>query len=76
MTFPNGCSEGRLTHSVVENIMRREWGDLFEHVVSYGNIDFSRRWLFYFNSEKSNDMAVSKEIFINFVIFLSFELSK
>ena len=41
--FPKGSSENRLNRKVVEDIMRREWGDLFDHVRSYGNVDFSRK---------------------------------
>ena len=62
--FPKCSSENRLNRAVVEDIMKGEWGDLFDHVISYGNIDFSRKWLFCFDSEENNDIAVAKEIFI------------
>ena len=62
--FPKGSCEGRLNRSMVEIIMKREWGDLFEHVISFGNIYFSR-WIFCFDNINNNDLAVSKEIFIN-----------
>ena len=63
--FPKGSSEFRLNRSIVETIMRREWGTLFEHVISFGNVDFSRRWVFAFDNLDNNDLAVAKEIYIN-----------
>ena len=65
VTFPKGTSDQRLTRSLVEEIMKREWGVLFSHVLSFGNIDFSRQWVFHFDTLENNDRAVSKEIFIN-----------
>ena len=55
VTFPRGTSNEKLTRAVVETVMTREWGDLFKNVLSYGNIDFSRRWIFHFDSEEKND---------------------
>ena len=65
VTFPRDTSENKLTRAVVETVMKREWGELFNNVRSYGNIDFSRRWIFHFDTEKNNEEAVQKEIFIN-----------
>ena len=65
VSFPRGTSENRLNRVIVENIMRNEWGVLFYHVVSFGNIDFSRKWIFHFDSDQNNDIAVAKEMFIN-----------
>ena len=31
--FPKGTSDARLNRGIVETIMRREWGELFNHVV-------------------------------------------
>ena len=45
--------------------MRQQWGELFDHVISFGNIDFSRRWTFCFDNSHNNDLAVAKEIYIN-----------
>ena len=63
--FPRGISENRLNRVLVEEIMRNEWKDLFDHVISFGNIDFSRKWIFHFDSTDNNNKAVAKEIFIN-----------
>ena len=65
ITFPKGSSENRLNRKVVEDIMRREWGDLFDHVRSYGNVDFSQKWVFCFDTVENNDLAFAKEVFIN-----------
>ena len=63
--FPRGITESRLNRNLVEELMSREWGDLFNHVLSFGNIDFSRKWIFHFDNNSNNDRAVAKEIFIN-----------
>ena len=65
VTFPINASDGRLNRQIVKNILEKEWGQLFNHVISFGNIDFSRRWVFFFDMLENNDMAVAKEIFIN-----------
>ena len=60
--FPK--NKERLTRSKVEEIMSERWGpELYSHVIHFGNIDFSRRWLFHLDSHESNDLAVAKEIF-------------
>ena len=64
VTFPR-IENTRLTRATVENIMKEQWGDLFNNVISYGNIDFSRRWVFNFDTLENNDRAVAKEVFIN-----------
>ena len=64
VTFPR-IENTRLNRATVENIMKEQWGDLFNNVISYGNIDFSRRWVFNFDTLENNDRAVAKEVFIN-----------
>ena len=63
--FPKNSFENRLTRAVVEETMRKQWGTLFDNVLSFGNIDFSRKWVFSFNSIENNELAIAKEIFIN-----------
>ena len=41
--FPKNSFENRINRGVVEKIMRAEWGTLFNKVISFGNIDFSRK---------------------------------
>ena len=66
ITFPRGSYSERLTRGVLEKIMKEKWGDeLFDHVVHFGNVDFSRRWIFHFDSQAATDKAVSTEIFLN-----------
>ena len=65
VTFPRGTSDNRLTRPSVEVIMKREWSELFDHVISFGNIDFSRKWVFKFDTIQNVEKAVAKELFIN-----------
>ena len=65
MTFPCGTHESKLTRLSVQDIMKSQWGDLYNHVTAFGNIDFSRKWVFSFDTEENNDKAVSKVISIN-----------
>ena len=65
VVFPRGTSDNRLNRTIVEEIMRNEWKDLFNHVLSFGNMDFSRKWIFHFDTMQNNDRAVAKEIYIN-----------
>ena len=65
VSFPRGTSNVRLNRQIVKEILTREWGTLFDNVISFGNIDFSRKWVFYFNTIENNDRAVAKEIFLN-----------
>ena len=65
VVFPRGDNPSRLNRGSVEEVMMREWGELYKHVVHFGNIDFSRKWVFTFDTTYYNDLAVSKEIFIN-----------
>ena len=62
--FAKTAFKERLTRSKVEEIMIEKWGnELYSHVIHFGNVDFSRRWLFHLDSHESNDRAVAKEIF-------------
>ena len=66
ISFPRGTHENKLTRLSVREIMIKYWGaNLFDHVKAFGNIDFSRKWIFTFDTEENNDLAVSKDIFIN-----------
>ena len=65
VTFPRGSYENRLTRSSVEEIMKIQWGDLYAHVKHFGNIDFSRKWIFHFDTQENCEIAVAKELFIN-----------
>ena len=65
VTFPRGSYENRLTRSSVEEIMKIQWGDLYAHVIHFGNIDFSRKWIFHFDTQENCEIAVAKELFIN-----------
>ena len=48
--FPRGMSDERLTRHSVEQLMISQWGELYEHVIQFGNIDFSRKWIFTFDN--------------------------
>ena len=65
VSFPRGASDMWLNRQIVKDILAREWGTLFKNVISFGNIDFSRKWVFFFDTMENNDKAVAKEIFIN-----------
>ena len=54
----------RLNRTVVTEIMTAKWGELFKHVVHFGNVDFSKKWIFCFDSHENNERAVAKDIFI------------
>ena len=66
ITFPRGSYSDRLTRGAIEKIMKEKWGEeLYSHVIHYGNVDFSRRWIFHFDSQMATDKAVATEVFLN-----------
>ena len=63
--FPKNTNQTRLNRVAVSELMKQKWGELFEHVVHFGNVDFSRKWIFSFDTHENNERAITKEIFIN-----------
>ena len=63
--FPRNSYEGKMNRSIVQEIMRKEWGQLCNNVIQFGNIDFSRKWIFQFDTLENNEFAVAKDIFLN-----------
>ena len=65
IVFPRNLSESKLTRISIEKIMRDQWGELFDNITTFGNIDFSRKWIFSFDTVENNEKAVAKVIFVN-----------
>ena len=63
--FPRNTNENRLNRVAVTELMKIKWGPLFNHVVHFGNVDFSRKWVFCFDTHENNETAITKEIFVN-----------
>ena len=63
--FPKNTNQTRLNRVAVSELMKQKWGELFEHVVHFGNVDFSRKWIFSFDTHENNERAITKEIFVN-----------
>ena len=55
----------RINRTVVTQIMKEKWGELFNHVVHFGNVDFSKKWIFCFDTHENNERAIAKDIFID-----------
>ena len=66
----------RLNRIEVANIMKDKWGELFDHVVHFGNVDFSKKWIFCFDSHENNERAIEKQIYINDSRIMAYHATK